>query len=77
MEVISAQIRKEYYEDVILNSSILTIKAAYTGEDSELEGWSRDYLYKENTEDEWVFYAFGGQMNFSGDDFSPDYLDLK
>ena len=77
VEVISAQIRTEYYEEATLNSSILTIKAAYTGEDSELEGWYRDYLYKKNTEDEWVFYAFGGQMNFSGDDFSPDYLDLK
>ena len=77
VEVISAQITNEYYEDANHNFSLLTIKEAYTGQDSELEGWYREYLYQKNTEDEWVFYAFGGQMNFAGEGFSPDYLDLK
>lgn len=77
VEVISAQIMNEYFEDAYLNSSILTIKEAYTGKDSKLEGWYREYLYQKNTEDEWVFYAFGGQMNFQGDGFKPDYLALN
>lgn len=77
VEVISAQIMNEYFEDAYFNSSILTIKEAYTGKDSKLEGWYREYLFKKNTEEEWVFYAFGGQMNFQGDGFKPDYLALK
>lgn len=77
VEVVSAQIKNEYYQEEYFNTSILTIREEYSGKDNKLEGWYREYLYKKNDEDKWVFYAFGGQINFLGKGFKSDYLELK
>ena len=77
VEVVSTKVANTYYEDEFLNTSILTIKEEYIGKDSKLEDWYREYLYKKSNEGKWVFYAFGGQVNFSGEGFTSDYLELK
>lgn len=77
VEVVSAQIVNTYYQDEFLNTSILTIREEYLGKDSKLEDWYREYLYKKSNEGKWVFYAFGGQVNFSGEGITLDYLKLK
>lgn len=77
IEIVSASIKNEYYEDENLNDSILTIREEYTGTDKKLKDWYRAYLYKKNSEDNWVFFSFDGQMNFSDKGFTSDYLELK
>ena len=63
VEIVSAQVKNEYYEDESLNTSTLTIREEYLGEDSKLENWFREYLYQKNDEDQWVFHSFNGQIN--------------
>lgn len=77
VEIVSAQIKNTYYKEEYLNTSILTIREEYLGEDSKLEGWYREYLYQKSEEDKWVCNHFGGQMNFLGEGFTSDYLKLK
>ncbi|HHV09877.1 MAG TPA: hypothetical protein GXX75_06325 [Clostridiales bacterium] len=77
VEIVSAQIKNEYYQDESFNNSILTIREEYLGEDNKLKGWYRECLYKKNDKDEWVFYAFGGQINFGEEGITSDYLGLK
>lgn len=77
VEIVSAQIKNTYYKEEYLNTSILTIREEYLGEDSKLEGWYREYLYQKNEEDKWVCNHFGGQINFLGEGFTSDYLKLK
>ena len=77
IEIVSAQIKNEYYQDESLNSSTLTIREEYFGEDSKLEGWFREYLYQKNDEDQWVFHAFNGEINLGEEGITSDYLELK
>ncbi|SHO54085.1 hypothetical protein [Anaerocolumna xylanovorans] len=77
VEIVSAQVKNEYYEDETLNDIILTIREEYLGTDSKLKGWYRESLYKKNEEGKWVFFSFDGQMNFSDEGITSDYLKLK
>jgi hypothetical protein len=77
IEIVSAKVANTYYQDEFFNHSFLTIREEYSGKDSKLKGWYREYLYERNDEDKWVFYGFGGEMNFAEDGFTPDYLDFK
>jgi len=77
VKVVSAKIENTYYQDENLNSSILIIREEYLGDDSRLEDWYREYLYQKNSEDEWVFYAIGGQINLSGEGITSDLLEIK
>lgn len=77
VDVVSAKIKNTYYQDEFFNEIILTLREEYLGDDSKLDGWYREYLYKKNDDDKWVFYAFGGEMNFSGESFTSDFLKLK
>jgi len=77
VEVVSAKIVNTYYQDEFFNTSILTIKEEYLGNDGKLKDWYREYLYKKNDDGEWVFYGFGGHVNLSGNGITSDYLELK
>lgn len=77
VEVVSAQITNTYYQDEFSNTSFLIIREEYLGNDNNLKGWYREYLYQKNDKGEWVFSNFGGQMNFLGEGFTSDYLELK
>ena len=77
VEVVSAQIINSYYLNESLNTSILTIREEYLGEDSKLDGWYREYVYIKNDKNKWIFNNFGGQMNFLDEGFKSDYLAFK
>jgi hypothetical protein len=77
VEVVSAKIINTYYEYESRNTSELVIREEYLGEDSKLEAWFREHIYKKNDKCEWVFYTFSGQMNFMGSGYTYDYLGLK
>jgi hypothetical protein len=77
IEIVSAQIENDYYENEILNSSTLTIREEYLGGDSKLKNWFREYIYQKNEEDEWVFHTFNGEINLGEDGITSDYLELK
>lgn len=42
--------------------------------DTKLKDWYREYICKKNDQGNWVFYGFGGEMNFTGENFTPEYL---
>jgi hypothetical protein len=77
VEVVSAQIINSYYQDEYFNTSILVIREEYLGEDSNLKGWHREYLYRKDDEDKWTLWGLRGQRNFLGGVFTSDYLRLK
>lgn len=83
VEVVSAQeVQVEEYvlfsSELSLTGSTLTIRVAYLGEDERLTDWYREFLFiRYHDQDEWHFERFGGSMNLSGDEFSPNYLPLR
>lgn len=77
VEVVSAKVENKYYDDEFLNTSILPIREEYTGKDKKLDGWYREYYYQKDDNGNWKFSNFGGQVNFLGDGFKSDYLELK
>jgi hypothetical protein len=77
IEIVSAIITNTYYENKFFNNSFLTIREEYLGEDSKLNNWYREYTYRKDDNGNWVFYAFGGEMNFADENFIPNYLELK
>lgn len=77
IEIVSAIITNTYYEDEFSNSSLLTIREEYLGEDSKLKDWYREYAYRKDDNGNWVFHAFGGEMNLAEEGFTLSYHDLK
>jgi|GEM_PF-1822092 hypothetical protein len=75
--ITSAVVYKSYFENEFFNQTKLTIKEQYDGEDAKLKGWEREYLFTPNTDGEWELTGFSGEMNFSGDDYHLNYLELK
>ncbi len=77
VEVVSAKITNTYYKDESPDTSILAIREEYSGKDKKLDGWYREYRYQKDEKGEWIFSGFDGQINFLGDGFKSDYLELK
>lgn len=77
IEVVSAKVTNTYYQEKFFNHSLLTVREEYSGNDSKLKGWYREYLYEKNEDEKWIFYGFGGEMNLAEDGFRPDYLAFK
>lgn len=77
IELVSAKITNTYYQNKFFDTSLLTIREEYLGEDIKLKDWYREYTYNENDKGNWVFYTFGGRMNFIDGNFIPNYLKLK
>ncbi|MDF2656060.1 MAG: hypothetical protein K0R19_2534 [Bacillota bacterium] len=75
--VTSAQVENTYYDDESHNTSILIIREEYTGNDQQFDDWYREHYYQRDANGDWEFHGFGGQINFLGDGFKPDYLELK
>ncbi|ADU32211.1 hypothetical protein [Evansella cellulosilytica] len=75
--ITDAVIYKSYYENEFFNETRLMIKQEYTGDDNELEGWKREYVFDESEDGDWEIHAFSGEMNFVGDDFSMQYLEFE
>lgn len=76
IEVTEANIFNSFYEDSSFDTSFLTIVMSYTGNDKNLFGWSKEFIFKKD-ENNWEFYSFGGTLNFSGGEFTSSYLPLK
>ena len=77
IELTSAKVEDIHYEFKALDMTMLKIKIEYIGGDSRLKGWFREYIYRKTDNNTWAFDALGGQDNFLGVDFKPDYLKLK
>ncbi len=77
IEVTKAVIHKSYYENEFFNETSLRITQEYVGDDENLLGWQREYIYTENTDGEWEFYSFSGVLNFAGENYNALYLQLE
>jgi hypothetical protein len=77
IEVAYAKITNTYYKNEFFDTSFLSIREEYLGRNIKFKDWYREYFYKKNDKGNWIFYGFGGEMNFTGEDFTPDYLKLK
>ncbi len=77
IEIVSAKITNTYYQNEFFDTSFLSIREDYLGEDINLKDWYREYIYTKNDKNDWVFYGFGGVMNFTGENFTPCYLPVK
>lgn len=75
--VTKAEIFNTYYEEEFFNRTSLTITVEYTGEDEKLKDWSKEYIFTPNKDGEWELSGFSGSLNFMGDDFNMNYLELK
>lgn len=75
--ITDAVIYKSYYENEFFNQTRLSIKEEYIGEDEKLKDWSREYFFTPSNSGEWELSGFGGVMNFLGEEFSANYLQLN
>ena len=75
--ITQAVIDKVYYEYESLNMTRLSIKEEYSGEDKNLKGWNREYIFDQNEEGEWEFHGFSGTLNFLGEEYTMHYLQLE
>ena len=73
----SATVNKVEYEENMLNQTTLTVKEEYDGNDEKLQGWHREYIFEPDENEKWQLKSFSGTMNFSGEDYTMDYLELK
>jgi hypothetical protein len=77
IDVVSAKITSTFYQNKFFNDNLLAIREEYFGKDTILKNWFREYTYKKNDNGNWIFYGFVGQLNFSGENITPDYLKFK
>lgn len=75
--ITSAVIYKNYFENEFFNETRLSIKEEYVGDDEKLKDWNREYIFTPNQNGEWELYAFSGVMNFLGEDYHMNYLELN
>jgi len=57
--------------------SVADLKEEYNGDDEKLKGWEREYIFTLNENGEWRFNGFSGEVNFLGEDYNMNYLELK
>ena len=77
IEIVSAKVTNTYYQNEFFNTSILTIREEYLGQDSKIKDWFREYIYKNDDKGNWIFHTFSGTVNLSGENFTPAYLTFK
>ncbi|RUT43973.1 hypothetical protein EJP82_18750 [Paenibacillus anaericanus] len=75
--VTNAVIDKSYYENEFFNVTSLRIMEEYVGDDEKLKDWKREYIFTPNEDGEWEVHGFSGVMNFLGEEYSMNYLELK
>lgn len=74
--ITNAIIYKSYFENEIFNQTSLSIKEEYVGDDEKLKDWTREYIFTPNNNGEWELNGFSGVMNFLGEDYNMNYLEL-
>lgn len=77
IEITKAVVYKSEFENEFFNQITLSIKEEYIGNDTQLKGWNREYIFAPNEYDEWELSGFSGTMNFLGEEYSMNYLELK
>lgn len=77
VDITGAVVYKSYYENEFFNRTSLRITVEYLGDDAKLKGWKRAYIFTENNEGKWELDGFSGKMNFTGEGFDMNYLELK
>ncbi|GKS14968.1 hypothetical protein YDYSY3_59680 [Paenibacillus chitinolyticus] len=75
--ITNAVIYKSYFENEFFNQTRLSIKEEYVGDDEKLKDWKREYMLTPNKNGEWELNGFSGVMNFLGEDYTMNYLELK
>jgi len=75
--ITNAVIYKSYFENEFFNQTRLSIKEEYAGDDKKLKDWKREYIFTPNKNGEWELDGFSGVMNFLGEDYNMNYLELK
>ncbi|MGX4584566.1 hypothetical protein [Paenibacillus chitinolyticus] len=75
--ITNAVIYKSYFENEFFNQTRLSIKEEYVGDDEKLKDWKREYMLTPNKNGEWELNGFSGVMNFLGEDYNMNYLELK
>ncbi|GMK40417.1 hypothetical protein PCCS19_34730 [Paenibacillus sp. CCS19] len=75
--ITSAVVYKSYYENEFFNQTRLIIREQYDGDDAKLKGWAREYIFTPGTDGKWELNGFSGTMNFLGEEYSMNYLELK
>ncbi|SYX83934.1 hypothetical protein [Paenibacillus alvei] len=74
--ITNAVINKSYFVNDQTQTR-LSIKEDYNGDDEKLKGWEREYIFTLNENGEWRFNGFSGEVNFLGEDYNMNYLELK
>lgn len=75
--ITNAVIYKSYFENEFFNQTRLSIKEEYIGDDEKLKDWNREYFFTPNKNGEWELNGFSGVMNFLGEDYNMNYLELQ
>jgi hypothetical protein len=77
IKITKAVVHKTEYENEFFNETTLTIKEEYVGDDEKLKSWNREYIFIPDENGEWKFSGFSGVLNFSGEDYNMNNLELK
>lgn len=77
ISITNAVVYKSYYENEFFNQTRLSIEEEYVGDDEKLKDWKREYIFTPNKNGEWELNGFSGVMNFLGEDYNMNYLELK
>jgi hypothetical protein len=75
--ITNAVIYKSYFENEFFNQTRLSIKEEYVGDDEKLKDWKREYILTPNNNGEWELNGYSGVMNYLGEDYNMNYLELK
>jgi len=74
--ITDAVIYKSYFENEFFNQTRLSIKEEYVGDDEKLKDWKREYIFTPNKNGEWELNGFSGVLNYLGEDYNMNYLEL-
>ncbi len=77
IKITDAAVYKSYFENDVFNQTRLTIREAYVGDDEKLKDWNREYIFIQNKDGEWEMDGFSGVMNFAGEGWNMNDLELK
>lgn len=77
ISITKAVIYKSYFENEFFNQTRLSIKEEYVGDDKKLKNWRREYIFIPNKDGAWILNGFSGTLNFMGEDYNMNYLELQ
>jgi hypothetical protein len=75
--ITNAVVYKSYFENEFFNQTRLSNEEEYVGDGEKLKDWKREYMFTPNKNGEWELNGFSGVMNFLGEDYNMNYLELK